>query len=361
MEWITLGTAIPAVAGIALAVFQLLNESKKDRYRYERLLDPSRPIPSADNLGSPRVDQSTTSSKPSDDSAVDLAQQQVNQFERLWEEAQIRLARYHELAVIQGRQSFRMLLLFSALGFTVLGVVIWKATGVESVAGGAALGAAGSAAAGLTAYISRTFMRAYQDANDRLVDYFAEPLDMSRLLASERLIRLMTEPMRDEAVMRTIDSALALTSSTGHRHARQAVDADSRRREPRPATTDLLLEEADPISARALRADLLALLREYRLDGPASPRGADSESRSEGMNSRAYTDRQFSRDQVAESEAEQERLWTTFLQAASTAEGEGSVYVSSTAETSIDAFHAALWLSLREIGLNVELDQNDPT
>ena len=45
---------------------------------------------------------------------------------RLWEGAQTRLSMYHQLAVIQGRQSFRMLLLFSGLGFGLLTFVVWS-------------------------------------------------------------------------------------------------------------------------------------------------------------------------------------------------------------------------------------------
>lgn len=136
------------------------------------------------------------------------------EFRRLWDEAQTRLAKYHELAVIQGRQSFRMLLVFSALGFGLLGFVVWNAANVDSTAGGIALGAAGAAGGALTAFISRTFMRTYRDANERLVDYFAEPLDMSRLLASERLLASVDPTARSDAALRIIDGALTSRRST---------------------------------------------------------------------------------------------------------------------------------------------------
>jgi hypothetical protein len=131
------------------------------------------------------------------------------EFRALWDEAQARLKKYHELAVIQGHQSFRMLLLFSALGFGLLGFVVWRATTVKTTAGGIALGVAGTAGAALSAYIGRTFLRAYRDANERLIDYFAEPLDMSRLLVSERLLLKVDKQTRNDAVMRIIGRALS--------------------------------------------------------------------------------------------------------------------------------------------------------
>jgi hypothetical protein len=128
---------------------------------------------------------------------------------------------YHQLAVIQGRQSFRMLLLFSGLGFGLLAFVVWKATQVHTGPGGFALGAAGVAGAALSGYIGRTFMRAYLDANERLIDYFAEPLDMSRLLAAERLLKTVSDVERDRVVETIIDSAL------GRRRTSASTDASS--------------------------------------------------------------------------------------------------------------------------------------
>jgi hypothetical protein len=70
-------------------------------------------------------------------------------------DAQVRLAKYHELAVIQGRQSFGTLLSFSAIGFCLLGFVVWKAAGVKTTAGGIGVGMAGASGAAMTAYISK--------------------------------------------------------------------------------------------------------------------------------------------------------------------------------------------------------------
>jgi hypothetical protein len=112
-----------------------------------------------------------------------------------------------------------MLLLFSGLGFGLLAFVVWKATQVHSAPGGFALGSAGVAGAALSGYIGRTFMRAYRDANQRLIDYFAEPLDMSRLLAAERLLKTVSVGERDRVVKTIIDSALGGSQVSASTHA----------------------------------------------------------------------------------------------------------------------------------------------
>lgn len=164
------------------------------------------------------------------DPAIPADERERAEFRRLWDEAQARLAKYHELAVIQGRQSFRMLLLFSALGFGLLGFVVWRATAVDTTAGGIALGAASAAGGALTAFISRTFMRAYRDANERLIDYFAEPLDMSRLLAAERLLAEVDRPTRSEATIQIISAALGtrlgVRPPAAQGSIRRPIDAD---------------------------------------------------------------------------------------------------------------------------------------
>ena len=240
MDW---GSAVGITVGVAAAlagVVQGLREARRDRERQLTLLGHS---PSGSGTGSdtPSEERGTVSSRPlrSNDLGADAndrppadgeeAEDPSNlpheipeaEFRRLWDEAQGRLEKYHELAVIQGRQSFRMLLLFSALGFGLLVFVVWKATEVESAAGGVALGAAGTAGTALTAYIGRTFMRAYQDANERLIDYFKEPLHMSRLLASERLLNRMKETQRDEAIRRIIANALTFKDGSASERRRR--------------------------------------------------------------------------------------------------------------------------------------------
>jgi hypothetical protein len=124
--------------------------------------------------------------------------------ERLWQATQQRIEVYHEIAAAQGRQSFRMLLLFSMLGFGILAAVIFRSASVHTNAGGLALGAATVASASLTAYITRTFMRAYTEANTRLIEYFGEPVHLARLLSAERIMATMTPENRDAAAIEVV-------------------------------------------------------------------------------------------------------------------------------------------------------------
>jgi len=47
-------------------------------------------------------------------------------------------------------------------------------------------------------------MRAYRDGDQRLIDYFAGPLDMSRLLAAERLLSNASAGERDRLLVRSL-------------------------------------------------------------------------------------------------------------------------------------------------------------
>jgi Cyanobacterial TRADD-N associated 2-Transmembrane domain len=223
-----------AILGAVGVLYDLLSSARRDRKTESEILQVRHKRPDSTEPAAEEPEAGDQISLPLPSLPSEQANEQ-KEFDRLWEGAQARLAMYHQLAVIQGRQSFRMLLLFSSLGFGLLAFVVWKGTEVHTTAGGLALGAAGVAGAALSGYVSRTFMRAYRDANERLVDYFAEPLDMSRLLVAERLLRSVPDGERGRVVETIIDSALGRSRTSGssevsvptlrgHRRRRSAVE-----------------------------------------------------------------------------------------------------------------------------------------
>jgi hypothetical protein len=150
-------TGLASVAlGVLYVVSWLSRQARRDRETESRIL--GRELSAGETKeaseGLPNVHEWNPQGPP----LTPSKQAEQAEFGRLWEEAQARLAMYHQLAVIQGRQSFRMLLLFSSLGFGLLAFVVWKGTEVHTTAGGLALGAAGVAGAALSAYVGRTFM-----------------------------------------------------------------------------------------------------------------------------------------------------------------------------------------------------------
>lgn len=207
----TLAVVIPALAAAFAGFygFKAARGAEADRDKEVELLaaagDPWNVLENIDR-STMAVDDRRTTDVNQEESAAPTSTR--SEFQWLWQGAQERLSTYHQLAVIQGRQSFRMLLLFSSLGFVLLGLIVWKATEVDTTPGGIALGTAGAAGTALTGYIGRTFMRAYRDANERLIDYFAEPLDMSRLLAAERLLSNASPGERDRLLVTIIDAAI---------------------------------------------------------------------------------------------------------------------------------------------------------
>ena len=98
--------------------------------------------------------------------------EKANSWPSLWHEARKWTSKYHTLALYEGRRSFRLLMASSAVGFGILGFVIWQATRVHTVVGGITIGAAGTVSGALAAYISRTFMSAYRRANEKFEQLF---------------------------------------------------------------------------------------------------------------------------------------------------------------------------------------------
>jgi len=128
----------------------------------------------------------------------------------LWADNVERLDRYHKLVTNQADSSYLMVQLAAAAGFLILlSAAIAAALAHTNLASGVA-GGLGTLGAGIAAYIGRTFQRSYEQANNRLLNYFQQPLDLSRILISRMLLGEMTTPMaKDEAVLVIIEASMS--------------------------------------------------------------------------------------------------------------------------------------------------------
>ena len=128
--------------------------------------------------------------------------------EELWSQAQKRLDLYHQLATSQSRVSFRVLMAVATMGLALLGFVVWRASMAETTAGALVSGGIGAAGAALATYIGRTFQSTYRDSTNRLTEYFSQPLELTRLLAAERLLHRLRATSSEEGVLMIIEAAL---------------------------------------------------------------------------------------------------------------------------------------------------------
>ncbi|MEU1569661.1 hypothetical protein ABZ519_00495 [Streptomyces collinus] len=106
----------------------------------------------------------------------------------LWTVTHRRLDHYHGIALGQARQSFRNAQIAMGLGFTLLTGFVIVALNASSAAGSIVAGGLGAVSAALAGYVSRTFIRSQEAAAGHLRAYFDQPLEFSRYLAAERLM-----------------------------------------------------------------------------------------------------------------------------------------------------------------------------
>jgi hypothetical protein len=106
----------------------------------------------------------------------------------LWKVTHARLSLFHRIGESQARQSFRNAQLAMGAGFLLLVVFVVTAVLARSTAGSIAAGGLGAVAAGLSAYIAKTFVKSQEMTTEALQRYYDEPLALSRYLAAERLV-----------------------------------------------------------------------------------------------------------------------------------------------------------------------------
>jgi hypothetical protein len=127
----------------------------------------------------------------------------------LWTDTVERLDRYHKLVTDQADSSYLMTQLAAAAGFLILlSAAIVAAFAHTNLASGVA-GGLGALGAAIAAYIGKTFQRSYEQANNRLLAYFQQPLDLSRVLISESLLHHLSPPAKDTAVLAMIEAAVS--------------------------------------------------------------------------------------------------------------------------------------------------------
>jgi len=127
----------------------------------------------------------------------------------LWADTVERLDRYHRLVTSQADTSYLMAQIAAAAGFVVLlSAVVVAAFANTEIASGVA-GGLGALGAAIAAYIGKTFQRSYEQATTRLLAYFQQPLALSRILMSERLLDHLSAAAKDQAVLSMIQAAIS--------------------------------------------------------------------------------------------------------------------------------------------------------
>jgi hypothetical protein len=110
-------------------------------------------------------------------------------FHELWMANNERIDFYHDIATTQSQASFRAAQVTALVGFLLiiaLGLfAIFFGDGTAAIAASII----GLAAAGMSGYIGATFMKSQAEASAQLRLFFAQPVELARLLSAERLIQ----------------------------------------------------------------------------------------------------------------------------------------------------------------------------
>ena len=135
-------------------------------------------------------------------------------FIKLWKVTQRRIDLYHRIATQQSQRSFSYAQWAAGTGFLIIvasGIIALFARSAAAAVASAITGVAGG---GLGAYIGTTFMRSQDVASAQLRDYFRQPLELSRYLASERLLSSLNDSDRGPAVQKLIEAIVVSGKST---------------------------------------------------------------------------------------------------------------------------------------------------
>lgn len=135
-----------------------------------------------------------------------LKESSSTEFGVLWDATQKRLDYYHKIATTQSEKSFLYGQIASAAGFAVILVAAIIAGLSKTPTASIVAGLTGAAGGGLGAYIGATFMKTQDVASTQLRAYFLQPLEFSKYLAAERLVKQIPEDDRAKAVQTIIDS-----------------------------------------------------------------------------------------------------------------------------------------------------------
>lgn len=126
----------------------------------------------------------------------------------LWAANQQRIEYYHRLAQTQSRVSFQNASIASIAGLMLLIAAGAFAAFAASVPAAIASGAVGVAGAAMSGFIGTTFIRMQGVATRQMSEFFLQPVEFSRLLGAERLLAMLPEADRSEAVQVILHAAL---------------------------------------------------------------------------------------------------------------------------------------------------------
>lgn len=134
----------------------------------------------------------------------------------LWAVTHTRLDHYHEIALGQARRSFRNAQVAMALGFSLLVAFVLVALNAGTTTGAVVAGGLGAVSAALAGYVSRTFVLSQQAAASHLRAYFDQPLEFSRYLAAERIVKDadLDQAQRAEVLTTLVQSIVAHPQET---------------------------------------------------------------------------------------------------------------------------------------------------
>lgn len=129
-----------------------------------------------------------------------------------WKAVNARLNSYHLDAQRQGRTAFGFAMSAMVLGFAFLAGSAWLALMAEATAGAVIAGGLGATSALVSGYVSKTFLRTYQETSVQLRGYFAQPVEAARFLFAERAIAVSGLP---DAHRKELMYALVQAMATG--------------------------------------------------------------------------------------------------------------------------------------------------
>lgn len=136
--------------------------------------------------------------------------------QRIWGVVHERLEQYHQDAQRQGRIAFSRAMGAMAFGFAVLsGCVVVMTFFVTSDTGVVVTGILGAVGAGVAGYVSKTYLRAYQESATHLRAYFAQPVEASRFLFAERAVAVSGLPGTDRAELMKVLVHAMVTGELG--------------------------------------------------------------------------------------------------------------------------------------------------
>lgn len=123
----------------------------------------------------------------------------------LWDVTARRLDYYHDIATVQANASFRRAQLAMTAGFGILVLALVLSLIPRTLTSSLAIASIGGLSAALGGYIGGTFIKSQEAASGNLRGYFSQPLELSRFLLAERLLRELPEEKKAEGTLKLIE------------------------------------------------------------------------------------------------------------------------------------------------------------